>query len=57
MWELFGYKRHYRTSLFEINRNGKEILIPVNDHFILKVDRTSKIIYLDVPEGLIELYL
>ena len=44
-------------SLFEIDRNGKEILIPINDQFILKVDRSKKIIHLDVPEGLIELYL
>ena len=44
-------------ALFEIDRNGKEILIPINDQFILKVDRSKKIIHLDVPEGLIELYL
>ena len=44
-------------SLFEIDRNGKEILIPINDQFILKVDRSKKTIHLDVPEGLIELYL
>jgi 16S rRNA processing protein RimM len=44
-------------SLFEIDRDGKEILIPINDQFILNVDRSKKTIYLDVPEGLIELYL
>lgn len=44
-------------ALFEIHRNGKEILIPINDQFIVKVDRSKKTIYLDVPEGLIELYL
>ncbi len=44
-------------ALFEINRDGKEILIPVNDNFIKKVDRETKTIHLDVPEGLIELYL
>ncbi len=44
-------------ALFEINRDGKEILIPINDNFIKKVDRETKTIHLDVPEGLIELYL
>ena len=44
-------------ALFEITRDGKEILIPINDHFIKKVDRLSKTIHLDVPAGLIELYL
>jgi 16S rRNA processing protein RimM len=44
-------------ALFEINRDGKQILVPVIDKFIKKLDRTSKNILLDVPEGLIDLYL
>lgn len=44
-------------ALFEIDRNGKEILIPVNDEFIRKVDKKNKILLLDTPEGLIDIYL
>lgn len=44
-------------ALFEIERNGIEILIPVNDAFIVKVDRTNKIIEVDTPQGLIDLYI
>lgn len=44
-------------ALFEIDRKGTEILIPINDEFIKKVDRDAKTILVDVPEGLIELYL
>ncbi|MBV1924058.1 MAG: ribosome maturation factor RimM [Flavobacteriaceae bacterium] len=44
-------------ALFEINRDGKEILIPINDDIIKNVDRDTKTILLDVPAGLIELYL
>ncbi|MBZ0326710.1 MAG: ribosome maturation factor RimM [Altibacter sp.] len=44
-------------ALFVIDRKGTEILIPINDQFISKVDRTTKTIHLDVPQGLIELYL
>ena len=44
-------------ALFEIDRNGKEILIPINDQFIQKVDHAGKTIFLEVPEGLIDLYL
>jgi len=43
--------------LFEINRDGIEILIPMNDAFIKKVDKKKKIITVDTPEGLIDLYL
>ncbi len=44
-------------ALFEIDHNGKEILIPVNDDFIKKVDKKNKTILLDTPPGLIEIYL
>ncbi|WP_179333654.1 ribosome maturation factor RimM [Winogradskyella costae] len=44
-------------SLFEIDRDGIEILIPMNDEFIVKVDRKNKTIEVNTPEGLIDLYL
>ncbi|MGC6438888.1 MAG: ribosome maturation factor RimM [Flavobacteriaceae bacterium] len=44
-------------ALFEINYNGKEILIPINDEIIVKVDRKSKIIEVNTPSGLIDLYI
>jgi 16S rRNA processing protein RimM len=44
-------------ALFEIDRNGTEILIPMNDEFIKKVDRKKKTILVQTPEGLIELYI
>ena len=43
--------------LFEIDFNGKEILIPVNDDFISRVDKKNKTIYFDTPIGLIDIYL
>lgn len=44
-------------ALFEIERDGKEILVPINDDFIAKLDKPNKTLHLDVPEGLIEMYL
>lgn len=44
-------------ALFEIDRDGIEILIPLNDAFIKKVDKENKVIVVDTPEGLIDLYL
>jgi 16S rRNA processing protein RimM len=43
--------------IFIIDLNGKEVLIPVNDSFIENVDRETKTLHFDVPEGLIEIYL
>ena len=34
---------------------NKEILIPLHEDFIAKVDKRSKTIVMDLPEGLIEL--
>ena len=44
-------------ALFEIENEGREILIPMNDEFIEKVDRKNKTILVRTPEGLIDLYL
>jgi len=44
-------------ALFEIDREGIEILIPMNDEFIKELDRENRTILMETPEGLIELYL
>jgi len=36
---------------------NKEVLIPVADDIIVKVDRNNKTILIEAPEGLIELYM
>ncbi|WP_075341208.1 ribosome maturation factor RimM [Tenacibaculum agarivorans] len=43
--------------LFEIDRDGIEIFIPMIDDFIKKVDRENKTIEVETPEGLIDLYI
>ena len=44
-------------ALFEANKDGKIVLVPVNDDIIKKVDRAAKTIYVSTPEGLVDLYL
>lgn len=44
-------------ALFEVDRDGLEILIPMNDEFIKEVNRVTKTILVDTPTGLIDLYL
>jgi 16S rRNA processing protein RimM len=34
---------------------GKSILIPLHEHFIIKVDNRKKILVMDIPEGLTEI--
>lgn len=40
-----------------LNSDNKEILIPIADDIVLKVDRKNKKMEVKVPQGLIELYL
>lgn len=43
--------------LFEILQGDIEILVPMIDDFIVKIDRANKKVVLNTPEGLIEMYL
>ena len=43
--------------LFEVLNGELEILIPMIDHFLVKIDRENKKVIMDLPEGLIEMYL
>ncbi len=43
--------------LFEVLNGDVEILIPMVDHFIVEIDRKNKKVVMDLPEGLIEMYL
>ena len=44
-------------SVLQVMRDDKEILIPITDEIITHVDRVKKIVEVDTPIGLIELYL
>lgn len=43
--------------LFVIKSNDKEVLIPINDKFISDIDRINKTIRMDLPEGLLKIYI
>jgi 16S rRNA processing protein RimM len=44
-------------ALFEVEKGDKQLLIPINDEIITKVDRKNRTIYVTTPEGLVDLYL
>ena len=43
--------------LFEVLNGNVEILIPMIDQFLVKIDRENKKVIMDLPEGLVEMYL
>ncbi|UZH56342.1 16S rRNA processing protein RimM [Salinimicrobium tongyeongense] len=54
---LTGVNDTTSQALFEVEKDGKQILIPMNDEFLQKVDKKNKKIIVETPEGLIDLYL
>lgn len=43
-------------SIFDILDGETQIFVPIVDHFIESIDREHRIVYLQTPEGLIDLY-
>lgn len=43
--------------LFEVLNGEVEMLIPMIDHFLVKIDRDNKKVIMNLPEGLVEMYL
>ena len=44
-------------AIIQVMKDGKEILIPILEQVIQKVDRKAKKLYVTAPEGLIDMYL
>lgn len=56
--EIFNVLEFPQQAVLEIkNAQEKEILIPITDQIIKTVNRAEKIIEIDAPEGLIDIYL
>lgn len=45
------------NPLLQINHNGTEVLLPLIDGLIQKLEREKRELYVNAPQGLIELYL
>lgn len=45
------------NSLFRIFQGYNELLIPINDDLIKKIDKKNKVIEVQCPEGLLDLYI
>jgi len=55
--EIVGVNDKTAQPLFEVDKEGVEVFIPMIDHFIKKIDRPNKKVIVETPEGLIDLYL
>ncbi|PRY85880.1 ribosome maturation factor RimM [Mongoliibacter ruber] len=44
-------------DLLGVEHKGKEVLIPIQDGIVQKVDKAAKKVYCHLPEGLLDIYL
>ena len=44
-------------DLIAVDYNGDEVLIPITDHIVTQVDKSKKVITVNLPEGLIDVYI
>ena len=45
------------NPIMQVDHDGTEILIPASQQFVTQVDRENHILYVNTPEGLVEIYL
>ena len=58
--DLGTVKDVYSTAgqdMIAMDYEGKEVLIPINDNIITRVDKAQQVVHVDLPEGLLEVYL
>ena len=44
-------------DLLAIEHKGHEVLLPINDETVIKVDKNKKQIMVNIPDGLLDIYL
>ena len=55
--KIVGINEKTAQPLFEVDREGIDVFIPMIDDFIKKIDRKNNKVIVETPEGLIDLYL
>lgn len=56
--KIIDYEEYQSNSVFTItHQSGAEVLIPATDDLIIEIDTEGKTIIMEIPEGLIDLYL
>ncbi|MCF6279890.1 MAG: ribosome maturation factor RimM [Flavobacteriaceae bacterium] len=55
--KIIGINEKTAQPLFEVDREGIDIFIPMIDNFIKKIDRENNKVIVETPKGLIDLYL
>lgn len=53
--EIVGVDDTTENVLFEIDHAGRELLVPAVDEFVCEIDEENRRLYMNIPEGLLDL--
>lgn len=53
--EIVGVDDSTENVLFEIDHAGRELLVPAVDEFVCEIDEENRRLYMNIPEGLLDL--
>lgn len=53
--EIVGVDDTTENVLFEIDHDGRELLVPAVDEFVCEIDEENRRLYMNIPEGLLDL--
>lgn len=52
---IVGFTESEFNPLFELELDGRDVLIPAADDFIVRIDQAARVVTMDIPDGLLEL--
>ena len=48
---------HGPYPMLEVESNGEELILPLPENFKIEVDRENKVLRVEVPEGLVDVFV
>jgi 16S rRNA processing protein RimM len=55
--EILEINEFPQQFIATLNYQSKEIMFPLNDDFIVEIDKKANVLRIDLPEGLLDVYL
>ncbi len=55
--KITGINDTTSQAIFEVEKEGKQLLIPMTEEIFRGLDRNHKIVHVSTPDGLVDLYL
>ncbi len=55
--EILEVNEYPQQFVATVSYKGKEILFPLNDDMIIEIDEDARTLLVDLPDGLLDLYL